>query len=551
MKKKFFSLILVFLMAFSVVPGISVNAEGAAQTVERIVPVTAVAELSTATASGYDIAAAVNYNPSSVDNSGHVVDDMWLSENPGTDEYAYLTVDLGRVMDVTKAYFYCSTSTYQNRANEIWISTDGETFIKNTTGTRETKTWFRDSLYGMGGRYANWNFSTPVEARYIRVQCSTAKTAMGMSGVTVYARTFVETPALETLTVDKGALSPAFSPDVYDYTVEVDDLSSLPVISATAPEGYTAQITQMEAAGNYSDNYVARVTVAASDVSTDAKIYTVRALSTEHYGMLPVTYQERGCDPVTNASYYSLDGGIDLSNPTTMYFSSNGKSSNNTYANQYSPYYTVDLGRLAEVKEVRFNQRMNNDAKSASTKGDSNTASKDYFEKLEVSTDGINFTDVTVTPTAGIGSDNIYGLAYYQISFDLESSPVVARYIRVSNNDAKSLWIRGTEVFGKLLGDGITHSLDDAKATATYKVQDGHDDARIILALYKIVEDGIDNTPDATLNFVDVKMSDAATNGIVTAEYTIPDGKTDEYVVKAFVLDSMGTIVPLAPSRGI
>ena len=45
--------------------------------------------------------------------------------------------------------------------------------------------------------------------------------------------------------------------------------------------------------------------------------------------------------------------------------------------------------------------------------------------------------------------------------------------------------------------------------------------------------------------------STAGADGIVTAEYDIPDGKTDEYVVKAFVLDSMGTIVPLAPSRGI
>ena len=172
----------------------------------------------------------------------------------------------------------------------------------------------------------------------------------------------------------------------------------------------------------------------------------------------------------------------------------------------------------------------------------------EYFEKLEVSTDGINFIDVTdkTTKNADIGNDNLYDLSYYQIAFTF-SEAVPARYIRVSNDGDGPLWIRGTEVFGKLADDGITHLITDNTAMVQYETE--NTDERVILALYEVVEG--DTKPDATLKFIGAKVSGAANDGVINVSYDIPDGNTDKYVVKAFVLDSLGTIVPIALSRGI
>ena len=151
----------------------------------------------------------------------------------------------------------------------------------------------------------------------------------------------------------------------------------------------------------------------------------------------------------------------------------------------------------------------------------SNTDSLASFEKLEVSADGINFTDVTAkaTKTSGLGNDNLYDLSYYQIAFTFNEA-VPARYIRVSNDGDGPLWIRGTEVFGKLADDGITHLITDDTAMVQYETDDA--DARIILALYEIIEG--DTKPNATLKFVGAKVSGTATGGFVSAEYEIPDG---------------------------
>ncbi len=472
---------------------------------ERIVSVIPVSALSTESADGYDIAEAVDPHPNSVGTTdGKAADTIWQSMTPAADGYAYFTVDLGRVMDVTKANFHCDSSV-QSNITLLYVSNDGINFTEVTLENQPTKSSdIRDDIYGMGGRSVRWKFDSPIEARYIRVQHNTAGKAIRMAYVTVYARTFVNAPALESMTIDKGTLSPAFSPDVYDYTVEVDDLSILPEISAAAPAGYTAAVTQMSASNNYADNYVARVKVTSNDASFDEKIYTVRALSTEHNAMLPITYMESGCSAIYNDDYASYEGGIDLSNVTTSYISKSGENGS----------YTVDLGRIAKVGLLRYNQRINQSLTSYSSWGDTNAASVAAFEKIEISNDGEIFTDVTekATRSTALGSDNIYKLPFYQISFSF-SEQLQARYIRVSNDDAKSLWINGTEVFGKLIYQVFLETLSVDKGTLSPAFDKAVFDYEILMDNFDDVPI-ISSSPEVGIEIIET-VQPAAENGYV------------------------------------
>ena len=105
---------------------------------------------------------------------------------------------------------------------------------------------------------------------------------------------------LDSLSVDKHTLSPAFSPDVSDYTIEEGTYNTLTIKAYAETDGSTISITYTNASGvdkkatsagavtklKYGKNVI-KITVTSPD-GKESKVYTITAIRTAKLGSMQV-----------------------------------------------------------------------------------------------------------------------------------------------------------------------------------------------------------------------------------------------------------------------
>ena len=103
---------------------------------------------------------------------------------------------------------------------------------------------------------------------------------------------------LDSLSVDKHTLSPAFSPDVSDYTIEEGTYNTLTIKAYAETDGSTISITYTNASGvdkkatsagavtklKYGKNVI-KITVTSPD-GKESKVYTITAIRTAKLGSM-------------------------------------------------------------------------------------------------------------------------------------------------------------------------------------------------------------------------------------------------------------------------
>ena len=351
----------------------------------------------------------------------------------------YFTVKLGNgdtEYEITELKIYQDSSNnaaYPDRYKSIYVSSDGVSFTPVTyTSLVSTGSWMNDAEKTADGIPASITvkrhtitFPEGIKAKYVKIgNALTSDNEMRVVEVRVAGKLYVEKPKLSSVTVTGATLSPAFNPDTTYYTLKYDGEITVPQFSYEAPDG----VTVTPSGPNAKNEFTLTATKGLGSTT-----YTVKAVSTI----------------VDNDLTLKCVGHITGSTTTDAALAFDGDFTTRFEAKAINPmsnaFFTVELDDTYELSTMKLYQ-------------DSGQIDHNYtvfHDKVEISDNGVTFTDVTnqvtITATGWINNEETDNNQLVRIDYKFPAG-MKAKYVKIGNyyseNSARDFRITELKIFG-------------------------------------------------------------------------------------------------------
>lgn len=413
------------------------------------------------------------------------------------------TTSDGRV----QVQFPCAISIYRFAAYSGWTSNannykfsysnDGVTWTETPKSTKFDKNSVTGDPEGVA-----YSPSTPIEAKYVKLENTTGISYLGINEFCVYGVPMESDPSLSSLTPSSGELSPAFDPDVKDYSITLSSKENLPTLSYTTVKD---DATVAYTAASESNNYKASLVVTHKGVSAtytvtynilDASAADLSALRLSVDGETPTLvdgfdkskteYQFRLSDaskiPVVSAETVHPEASLVITqgNAKTMTAEIKVTSADGTNTKTYKVLFLTNIalsssswcGACYSGNESDMAHDGNfNTLYSASGNPvhggyvvinfeclakiyemrlyQTVTGVTSWFDDLQISTDGSTWQQLNGV-TVKKSEEYVGGTKYNKMDFTFKSLPIETRYLRVSgtNSGKTNMKINELEIYG-------------------------------------------------------------------------------------------------------
>lgn len=227
-----------------------------------------------------------------------------------------------------------------------------------------------------------------------------------------------ESGELKTLSISSGTLYPAFDPKVKGYTAVIDDLNSLPTITATLPQGSTEVVEVIPATKARNYNGVVGIKAAGSDEPLST--YTITFTTADK--VLPIASSKLKVygNELEGKFTWSVNGTMTDFYITDAYDSdivSGWRYQNGSNDSEH----IFTLNRWAEISSIRV-----------WTRG-GNYDDQEFLDDVRYSANGRDWTNATVSVVENGQAQLYFGSLAYVNSYEIKfSSPITAKHLSIN-----------------------------------------------------------------------------------------------------------------------